>query len=213
MSLELVGRIHKELSVSGSALYETVVSIAERVNRKAQIMRLHWHASALLERMEYIAGELGQDVVQHVARRFLTQGSMDPGLASLDHAITRAAGRMHELKQSLLTIDAQIRDLKLEAIHEDFLRLQRDLSLRHAVIERIVIPRQAPAVGRPVNACPHPASVHIGTILRGPFLLPPAEDLLFRPEDIVVVIGLQRELDAVRQWLTGRPDGGRAPVA
>lgn len=210
MNLELVGRIHKELSISGSALYETVVSIAERVNRKAQIVRLHWQASALLERMERIASELGQELVHHVARRFLTQGAMDPSLTELDARLTRVTARMHELKQALLAIDARIRDLKLEAIHEDLLRLQRDMTLRNAVIERIVIPRQAPAVGRPVRACPHRPSVHIATILRGPFLLPPGEELLFRPDDIVVLIGLQAELDPVRNWLTGRHDGARA---
>ncbi len=208
MSLELVGRIHKELSISGSALYETVVSIAERVNRKAQIIRLHWHASALLERMDRIASELGEELVHHVSRRFLTDPT-DPAVTELDHTLTRVAGRMRELKQSLLAIDGRIRDLKLEAIHEDLLRLQRDLVLRDAAIERIVIPRHAAAVGRPVRACPHRPSVQIATVLRGPFLLPPGEDLVFRPDDIVVLVGLQTDLEPVREWLTGRPAGVR----
>jgi hypothetical protein len=209
MSLELVGRIHKELSISGSALYETVVSIAERVNRKAQIIRLHWQASALLERMERVAADLGMELVDRVSRRFLTQGALDPSLAELDQSLTRVMARMHQFKQSLLAIDTRIRDLKLEAIHEDLLRLQRDVILRNGAIERLVIPRQAPAVGLPVRACPHRPSVHIATILRGPFLLPPGEDLLLRPDDIVVLIGLQSELDPVREWLTGRHAGAR----
>jgi hypothetical protein len=203
MSLELLGRVHKELSITGSALYETLLAIAERVNRKVQIIRLHWQASMLLERMDRIAGDVGQDVVDRVARRFLVRGEADAGLSAFDAALTRAAGRVQDLKQSLVRIDAQIRALKLEAIHQDLLRLQRDLSLRSAGIERLLVPRGAPAVGQRVRACPRPPSVHIATVLRGPFLLPPGEDLVFRPDDIVVLIGLQADLDRVTAWFTG----------
>lgn len=202
MSLELVGRIHKELSVTGSAVYETILAIAERVNRKVQIIRLHWQASTLLERMERLAADVGQEIVQHVARRFLSQGQPDSGWTQLDHLLTHASARIQELKQSLVGIDAQIRSLKLEAIHEDLLRFQRDLTSRKAVIERILIRRGAPAVGQTVRARPPLASVHIATILRGPFLLPPGDDVVFRPDDIVVLIGLQSEVEHLAAWLT-----------
>jgi hypothetical protein len=46
MSLELLGRIQQELSISGSALYETVLGLAERANRKVQVLRLHSQASS-----------------------------------------------------------------------------------------------------------------------------------------------------------------------
>ena len=41
MSLELLGRIQQELSITGSAIYETVLALAERANRKVQVLRLH----------------------------------------------------------------------------------------------------------------------------------------------------------------------------
>lgn len=202
MTLELLARVQKELLITGTAVYEAILAIAERVNRKVQIIRLHWQAATLLERMEQLTGEVGQVVVDQVARRFLLRDQSDWALETLDATLTRAATSVQELKRYLVQIDTQIRELKLEAIDEDFLRLQRDLRIRSAAIERFAIGRGAAAVGQPVRSVPRSASVHIATILRGPFLLPPADDLLFRPNDIVVVIGLQTELDQVAAWFS-----------
>lgn len=202
MTLELLARVQKELLITGTAVYEAILAIAERVNRKVQIIRLHWQAATLLERMEQLTGEVGQVVVDQVVRPFLLRDQSDWALETLDATLTRAATSVQELKQYLVQIDTQIRELKLEAIDEDFLRLQRDLRIRSAAIERFAIGRGAAAVGQPVRSVPRSPSVHIATILRGPFLLPPADDLLFRPNDIVVVIGLQTELDQVAAWFS-----------
>ena len=202
MNLELMARLHKELSITGSALYEAILAISERVNRKVQIIRLHWHASSLLHQIEQVTGDAGQELVDQVSRRFLISQQSDPAIAALDAMLSGATVRVRELKQSLLVVDLQIRELKLEAIHEDLLRFQRDLSLRSAGIERLTVTRRAPAVGQPIRAMPRPSSVHVATVLRGPFLLSPADDLVFRPDDIVVVIGLQPDLDQFVGWFT-----------
>ena len=204
MSLELLGRVHKELAITGSAFYEAILAISERVNRKVQIIRLHWHASTLLQRMEQVTGEVGQQIVDQVSRRFLASNQPDPALGPFDATLTRATVRIHEVKQSLVQVDAQIRELKLEAIHEDLLRLQRDLSLRSGGIERLTITRGSTAVGQPIRAMPRSPSVHIAAILRGPFLLAPAGDLVFRPDDIVVLIGIQSDLDQFVTWFSSR---------
>jgi len=205
MSLELLGRVHKELSITGGAFYEAILAISERVNRKVQIIRLHWHASTLLQRMEHLTGEVGQQIVDQVSRRFLARNQPDSTLSTLDATLTHATVRVHELKQLLVQVDAQIRELKLEAIHDDLLRLQRDLSLRSAGIERLTITRGAAAVGQSISAMPRSSSVHIAAILRGPFLLAPAEELVFRSDDIVVLIGIQSDLDQFVTWFTSRP--------
>lgn len=204
MSLELLGRVHKELSITGSAFYEAILAISERVNRKVQIIRLHWHASILLQRIEHLSGEVGRQIVDQVSRRFLTTAQPDSALSGFDATLTRATVRIQELKHSLVQVDAQIRELKLEAIHHDLLRLQRDLSFRSAGIERLTISRDASAAGQPISAMPGSSSVHIATILRGPFLLTPAEDLVFRADDIIVLIGLQSELVRLTAWFTNQ---------
>ena len=204
MNIELLGRVHKELSITSSAFYEAILALSERVNRKVQIIRLHWHASTLLQRMDQVTGDVGQQIVDQVSRRFLVRDQPAAALSALDATLNRATVRVQELKQSLVQIDAQIRELKLEAIHHDLLRLQQDLSLRSAGIERLTISRGAAAVGQPVSTLPQSPSVHITTILRGPFLLAPAQDLIFRPDDIVVLIGLQSELDQLAPWFTSQ---------
>jgi hypothetical protein len=201
MNLELVGRIHKELSITGAALYEIVVSISERVNRKTQIIRLHWHASSLLQRIDQVTAEVGQQMVDHVARRFLSQGQPDN---ALDATLSHAALRVHELKQALMQVDGQIRELKLEATHEDLLRLLQDLSIRSARIARVTITRNAAAVGELMETIPRSSTVHIASVMRGPFLLAPSDGLIFRPDDIVVLIGMESELDQLVTWFTSQ---------
>ena len=157
----------------------------------------------LLERMDQVTGEVGQQITDQVSRRVLTRTSSDVAYGAVDAVLNRAVVRVRELKASLIRIDARIRDLKLEAIHHDLLRLQRDLSVRAAAIERLVISRHAPAVGQSLGALPRLPSVQIATILRGPFLLAPAADVIFRPDDIVVLFGLRAELDQLTPWFTG----------
>jgi hypothetical protein len=156
----------------------------------------------LLNQIDQVIGDAGQELVDQVSRRFLISQQPDSAIAALDAMLSQATVRVHELKQSLLVVDAHIRELKLEAIHDDLLRLQRDLSLRSAGIERLTVTRRASAVGQPIRAMPRSSSVHIATVLRGPFLLSPSDDLVFRPDDIVVVIGLQSDLDQFVAWFT-----------
>lgn len=201
MSLEFFGRLHKELSITGSALYEMVLSISERVNRKTQIIRLHWHSSGVLQQIDQVTAEVGRQVEEHVTRQFPNQDQRDSALETL---VAHATIRVQELKQSLVQIDGQIRELKLEAIHEELLKLQQDLSTRSAKIERLTITRHAAAVGQTSSAMPRSSSVHIAAVLRGPFLLVPSEGLIFRTDDIVVLIGLESEVDHLATWFTSQ---------
>ena len=202
MSLEFFGRLQRELSLTGSAVYESVVAIAERVNRKVHVLRLHGQAASLLTQIESVQGDLGRDIAASLPNR--SSAVREPGLPSpeLERSLNQATDRIHHLKQTLVQVDAQIRDLKLEAIHQDLLTLQRDLSLRAAAIERIPVSHGAPAVGKPVSAFSWPSSVRLVTIFRGPFLIPPADEFVFTPEDIVIVIGLRADLDHVGRWFT-----------
>lgn len=204
MRFDFLNRLQKELSITGTALHETVVSIAERVNRKVQILRLHWQASSILERIDEVSLDLGQQITRQIARRTPERQPSDPDLTEIDDTITRGTLQVQALKQSLVAIDVQIRQMKLETIHEDLLRLQQDLSHRSAGIERVMIPRHASAVGHRVSDVPRSSSVHLATVMRGPFLLPPDEDLIFRPGDIVVLLGAQTELDHLTEWFTRR---------
>jgi hypothetical protein len=197
MSLELLGRIQQELSITGSAIYETVMALAERTNRKVQVLKLHSQASALINQIEQVHGDLGRQIATLCAKRPLESGLSLPPSDELDHALGQASGRVQQLKQTLFTVDSQIRELKLETIHQELLTLQQDLSLRAAAIERVTIVRGSPFIGRALAEMTLPSSIRLVTVLRGPFLIPPDTGLVLRADDILVIIGLQADLEQV----------------
>jgi len=204
MTFELLGRVHKELSITGHAFYETILSISELVNRKVQIIRLHWQASTLLQRIDDVTAEVGQQIVVQVSDRLQDQSHPDSVVGVIDQTLADAISRVQELKQTLIGVDAEIRELKIETVHQDLLSLQQDLALRSGGIERLTVVRGAAAAGQPLSALPQGSSTSVAAVLRGPFLLAPTHDLQFRPGDIVVLVGAQTELDQLVSWFAGQ---------
>jgi hypothetical protein len=197
MSLELLGRIQQELSITGSAIYETVMAMAERANRKVQVLKLHNQASTIINQIEQLHGDLGRQIATFCAKRPLDSGVLSPPSNQLGHALGEASSRVQQLKQALFSVDSLIRELKLETIHQELLSLQQDLSLRAAAIERLTIARGSPFIGRPLSELTLPSSIRLVTVLRGPFLIPPDTSLVLRADDILVLIGLQVDLEQV----------------
>lgn len=197
MSLELLGRIQQELSITGSAVYETVLALAERANRKVQVLRLHSQASNLLSQIEQGHGDIGRHISSLCAKRppFSHQSILPSD--QLEGLLSQASDRIQQLKQTLLNVDSQIRELKMETIHHELLTLQQELSLRAAAIERLPVAQGSPVIGRRLAEVVLPASVRLITVLRGPFLVPPDDGLVLRLDDILVMIGLQADLAQV----------------
>jgi TrkA-C domain len=202
MSFELLGRIQQELSITGSAVYETVLALAERANRKVQVLRLHGQASNLLSQIEQGHGELGRHIAALCAKRPPFSHESTPSPDQLEGFLAQAGDRIQHLKRTLLSVDSNIRELKLETIHHELLTLQQDLSLRAAAIERLTIVQGSPAIGRTLAEVPLPASVRLVTVLRGPFLVPPDDTLVLQVNDVLVLIGLQADLARVGSEFT-----------
>ncbi len=206
MSLELLGRIQQELSITGSAMYETVLALAERVNRKVQVLRLHSHASSVLSQIEQGHGDLGRQIVALCAQR--PPFSRESGSPSnqLDNLLDQTSDRIQMLKQTLLSVDSHIRELKMETIHHELLTLQQDLRLRAAAIERFLVAQGSPVIGRTVAEVALPASIRLVTVLRGPIIMPPDGTLILRAGDVLVMIGLQADLAQVASEFTQARD-------
>jgi K+/H+ antiporter YhaU regulatory subunit KhtT len=202
MSLELLGRIQQELSITGSAIYETVLALAERANRKIQVLRLHSQASNLLSQIEQGHGELGRQIAALCAKRppFSHESPLSPD--QLERFLGQAGDRIQQLKRTLLSVDSHIHELKLETIHHELLTLQQDLSLRWAAIERFPVVQGSPVTGRTLAEVALPASVRLVTVLRGPFLVPPDDALVLRVDDVLVMVGLQADLAQVAAEFT-----------
>jgi K+/H+ antiporter YhaU regulatory subunit KhtT len=202
MSLELLGRIQQELSITGSAIYETILALAERANRKVQVLRLHNQAASLLSQIEQAHGELGRQIASLCAKRppFSHESTLPSD--QLERFLGQAGDRVQQLKRTLLSVDSNIRELKLETIHHDLLTLQQDLSLRAAAIERFPVVQGSQVIGRTLAEVALPASVRLVTVLRGPFLVPPDDALVLRAGDTLVMIGLQADLAQVASEFT-----------
>ncbi|MBA5867011.1 MAG: hypothetical protein GDA67_10015 [Nitrospira sp. CR1.3] len=205
MSLEFIGRLQKELSLTGSAVYESVLAIAERVNRKVHILRLHSQAASLLSQIETVQGDLGRRLVGAIPDQLSASRAATVSPADIDRVLQQALGRIQDLKQTLVQVDGQIRELKMETIHEDLLRLQRDLSFRSAALDRLLVAQGSPAVGKSLADLALPSSARLVTVFRGPFLIPPSDAFVFRPDDIAIVIGLRTDLDQVALWFAPAP--------
>ena len=67
IAFELLARFRKELWITGSALYETVVAIAERVNRKVHVLRLHSQATFLLTQIRLLHRQVGPRIADHLS--------------------------------------------------------------------------------------------------------------------------------------------------
>lgn len=204
MRFELLDRVHREISITGHAFYEGVLAVSEIINRKVEIIRLHWQASSLLQRIDDVTARVGRLIAVQVSDRLHSRLQPDSIVYAVDEALTDARARVHELKRSLVQVDTQIRELKLEAIHQDLLLLHHDLTVRSAGIERLTVVREAAAADQPLSAVPKPLGSYVATVLRGPFLLAPSSDLVLRPGDIVILIGPQTELDQLTHWFTGQ---------
>jgi K+/H+ antiporter YhaU regulatory subunit KhtT len=199
LSFELLARIRKELFLTGSALYESIVAIAERVNRKVHILRLHAQAATLLHQIRAIHRHIGQRVATLSAKPVTGVHPVAPSeLASLHEAIRSASDRIKGQQVALQLVERQIRELKIELAHEDLLTMQRELGLRDAGIERVVVARGAPVIGHPIGEFDLPATTRIVAVFRGPFFLPLSHSMTLRPDDIVILVGLRHDL---AHWL------------
>jgi len=199
LSFELLARIRKELFLTGSAFYETIVAIAERVNRKVHVLRLHGQATTILQQIHTIHQQIGRRIAATAitpAGSVPTESAAD--LAPLEDVIRVAADRIKAQRASLQQVERQIRELKIELAHEDLLTMQRELGLRDAAIERVVVARGAPVIGHPIGEFDFPPTTHIAAVFRGPFLLPLSDSLTLRPDDIVILVGLRHDL---AHWL------------
>jgi Trk K+ transport system NAD-binding subunit len=112
----------------------------------------------------------------------------------LQDAIRMASDRIKSQQAALQVVERQIRELKIELAHEDLLMMQRELGLRDAGIERVVVARGAPVIGHPISEFDLPPSTRIVAVFRGPFLLPLSQTTTLRPDDIVILVGLRHDL-------------------
>jgi hypothetical protein len=190
VTVDFLQRTRKEFTLTLTGLHETVLAISERVNRKVQILKLHWQASAIFHQIESIQQEAGAFLAEHVA-----QGNHQPPNSSETEArLSGTASRIRLLKNDLLQIDALARELEADTLREDLLKIQRDLFIRSAAIERVMVIPGAAACGQTVAQLSLSPVVRVAAVLRGSALLTALETVPLRAGDVVLLVGPREEL-------------------
>lgn len=195
MTAELLSRIRKELTVNLAVLREAVLAISERVNRKAQLLKLHWQASDISHRMDSIHRALGAQLFPLLSSSGEVK-RLEPALDRPEAAglLSAATSQLGLLKKELGQVETLVRELEVEAMREDLLKIQQDLSTRSATMERVQVARDAWAVDRSISQMGLSPPARVAAVLRGPALLHLTDSLVFQSGDLVVLVGPQVEV-------------------
>ncbi len=203
MTTEFLHRIRKELTITLTGLHEVVIAVSERVNRKVQILKLHWQASAVDQQIESIHQRVGEQIIARLTQDGAA-ANPDSNRLEIDRLLAEATSRIRVLKGDLGQVEALMRELEAETLRETLLKVQHDLFTRTASLERVVISHGAAASGRSPAQLGLAASTHVVAILRGTAILAQPDSIALRPGDIVILIGRQDDLPTDTQLFTQR---------
>jgi hypothetical protein len=202
MTAEFLYRIRKELTVTATAVREAVIAVAERVNRKVQILQLHYQADQVSDRMRSLQQEVGVRLAT-----LLGDGgpSGDPfALGQIEPVLAEAAAQLRGLKKELGQIDKRIGQIELETVRDELFQIHADLAMRSAVLRRVVVAAGSAAVGQTVSALPLPSG-RVAAVLRGSALLTDLDGVALQAGDVIVMVGLEEDLAAAVPRLFENP--------
>lgn len=194
---DLWQRLTKEASITLAGTGEAVLCLSERVNRKTQLLRLHWQAATLTQEMEKVSQNVGHVLCDLVSPSSYDTGGMTAANMPTSAPLLESAAAVRVLKQELANVERSIRELEVEALHEDLVKIQRDLTSRSAGLSRLVVAPGSSAVGLSLAQLNVPEMTHAVALLRGPTLLSPTAEVPIRVGDIVVLLGPQAALQQV----------------
>ena len=202
MHAPILHRLTREARITVAGLQEAVLAVSERVNRRVQILRLHWQAASLHRQILEAHRHAGMALCELPGP---LDGPDDAEFAvHTDIHMRQSTGSIRLLRAELTTIEAAIRELEIEALHEDFVRFQQDLLTRGASILRLTVGPTAPVIGQPAASVPLAgATLRVAAVLRGPVLLPSQPPIPLRAGDIVIILGAQPDLSAAIPLIAG----------
>ncbi len=195
MPTEFLHRIRKELTITLTGLHEVVIALSELVNRKVQILKLHWQASAVDQQIVAIRQRVGEQIIARLTEDGAA-ANPDSNRQEIDRLLAEATSKIRTLKGDLSQVEALLHELEAETLRETLLKVQHDLLTRAASLERVVISHGAAASGRSPAQLGLAASTQVVAILRGTAILTQPDSIALRPGDIVILIGRRDDLQA-----------------
>lgn len=201
MTTEFLQRIRKEIAINLDTVREIVLGLSERANRKVQTLKLHWRAASLSQQQEAILQELGGYLATLLAQAS-GLSARDSDRHGAEARVQDAASRVRTVKKELTQIDGLVRELEADAVREDLLRIQQDLTIRDAAFERVSVAQGSSMVGLPVSQLALPPATRLVAVLRGPSFLAVNQQAVLQAGDIVILVGSRAELKTVVAQLT-----------
>ena len=206
MNTDFLERIRREVALTVETARETLFAVADRVNRKTQAIKLHWHAATITRQIALAyqhAGSLLCDALpSHLEDSPQTLAM--PDRINLQPKLEQISAAVRLLKRDLATVDRRIGEIEAEALLDDLLKFQQDLSSRALLVERLTVGREASVVGRSPEQLQLSPSTHVVAIFRGPALLPHPVTGGLAPGDVVILLGLRADLQKDRPEFTER---------
>lgn len=203
MTTAFLHRIRKEITVTMTGLHEAVIALSERVNRKVQLLKLHWQASVIDQHIETIHQQIGGHLTSLAGPDGVLSPSPPYRGQELERRLVEATSRIRVLKSDLAQVESFMRELEGEALRATFQKIQQDLFTRDARLERLVVVHGSAAAGQGCAQLPL-AGAKIVAVLRGAMLLAAFESLVFKPGDIVLLLGSNAEVREAASLFTQR---------
>jgi septation ring formation regulator EzrA len=167
MTTPSLDRVKREFWITVAAFREVVLTVAERVNRRVQIMRLQWHMAELTSRMEAVYQQVGGRLTDLTTKDNDNPARpQDPAL--METILQEATPRLGQLRDELTQVTVRMRELEIDTLAEDLLKIQQDLASRSSTIERVAVARGAAVIGQSVPQLGLSPPVRVAAVFRGP---------------------------------------------
>lgn len=205
MNSEFLNRVKREISFTVEGARETVIALSDHVNRKVEVLKLHWRAAAITSQVAQCQQELGT-LLAEILGQFAegSQAGVSPDRQFLQGKLEETAARLRLLKRELQQLDRAVSEVENEVLLEDLLKFQRELSARSAGIQWVTVAQGAWVVGRAMDQLDLSPGTHMVAVFRGPALLTPDAGGGLRPGDHVVLLGHRTDLQKDLPGFTGR---------
>lgn len=199
MLTDFLIRIRAHTLPSLEGLREGLFAVAERVNRRTQIVRLHWQSSSMVAGISALHTFVGRVFVERLSSSSPVNSHKQPfstDREALAELLAESSTEIQRIRKDLLTIENAIGDLETENLSETLVRIHRDLAARSATIERVSLPVGSPLLAMTSREVELATGARIAALLRGPTLLQSYDQLVLRPGDVMFLVGMQKELRA-----------------
>lgn len=194
MTFDFVARLKQEARVTLTAVEETVLSLAERVNRKVQLLRLHWQASQIQGSITGLYRDLGRRLIGELAVRPSETGFSAAGFGrglsmETQASLMAASHQVQSLKAQFSQIEIKIGAMKSELIREDISRFTRDLEVRGITLQYVGVRQSSALSGHRVQELATMTQVRVVALVRGPLVLGADSDDQLQPGDGLLLLG------------------------